>query len=250
MQQFDKLDTGYASFVGVDAMRNGLHYPEIERKLKEVRQGVRLRVLDVGCGDGRLARLLASGSMQVQVTGFDSAHNLVTQARQEETTHPLGIQYEEAAAHDFETDKQFDDAVSVMVLPYAKDPAYLAQFFQATCKPLESGGRFISVVFNPDFKAFDERIGNRMFTRTDDGRVEVHFLDPQTLQRAFKKDEERVFLTQFSKEEYEVAAKQGGFASVQWEPLQPTQEAVEKFGEEFWEKCIKEQPYALVIAQK
>ncbi len=249
MDQFDKLKKGYVDFVKIDAMRNGLHYPEVQRILTEIQHDIRWRILDVGCGGGHLARQLAS-ELGASLTGFDSAPALIAEAQAEEKRNPLGVRYEVARADQFHTDERFDDAVSVLVLPYAKDAADLQMFFRAACEPLEAGGRFISVVFNPEFKAFGERIGNRMFTREEGKSVEVHFLDPRTLQRAFKKDDERVFLTQFSRGEYEGAAKGAGFRRVSWEPLRPSEEAVKIYGKEFWEPCEREQPYAMVIAEK
>lgn len=245
MDQFNKLNTGYSSFVGADPMRNGLHYPAVLQKLGETQQGVRRKVLDVGCGDGLLARMLASDPYKAQVTGFDSSPNFVTLAQQEEERQPLGIQYEVASADQFKTSEHFDDAVSVMVLPYAPDATYLRQFFRAACEPLKEGSRFVSVVFNPEFKAFGVQIGNRMFTKTDDGRVQVHFLHPETKETTFTSH-----LTQFSKGDYEEAAKESGFKKVSWEALHPTHEAVEKLGETFWEACDREQPYAVLVTEK
>src|SRR5690348_13760808 len=47
---------------------------------------------DLGCGEGRIARLLAQRG--ARVVGVDLAPELVKAARREEAAHPLGIQYE------------------------------------------------------------------------------------------------------------------------------------------------------------
>lgn len=251
MDQFNKLTKGYSKFVDEDPMRQ-VHYAAVLKELSGVQnsiQGRTMQVLDEGTGTGNLAIKVAS-ELGASVLGFDSAPGLIAFAQEQESKNALGIEYQVAAAHEFTTDRTFDAAMSVLVLPYAPDEEYLTEFFRSASQALPAGGRFISVIFNPKFTAFGERIGNRIFDKSDDGRIEVHFLDPVTLQRAFKKDEERVFLTQFSQEQYEESSLKGGFRSVQWDTLHPSQEQIEKLGKGFWEKFEQEQPYALLIAQK
>src|SRR3989344_7352816 len=114
MDQFNKLNTGYKDFIAIDPTRE-THYQNVLPKLRERQAEVRRRVLDAGCGDGRLARILASDPYNMQVTGFDSSPNFIKLAQQEEDQHPLGIRYEVASADQFKTTEHFDDAVSVMV---------------------------------------------------------------------------------------------------------------------------------------
>ncbi|MBI5794134.1 class I SAM-dependent methyltransferase [Candidatus Uhrbacteria bacterium] len=247
MNHFNDLGGAYADFVKSDPMRNGLHYPAVLEKLDATKHGVRQRILDVGCGDGLFDRIMAIDPAR-EVTGFDPSRRFIEIALEEDRLQQFGIRYDRASAHEFETEDRFDDAVSVMVLPYAPDAAYLSQFFRAASKPLENDGSFVSVVFNPDFKAFGMCIGNRLFSRTDDGKVQVHFLNPASKEEVWKTTP--TVLTQFTRAEYETGAKDGGFAKVTWEKLYPTEDAVEEFTPEFWEACVREQPYALLIATK
>jgi SAM-dependent methyltransferase len=215
------------------------------KKLYEDRAEVRRKILDVGCGDGLLARILASEPYLAQMKGFDSAPNLLDAARKEEEAHRLGISYILASAHEYRGTEECDDATSVMVLPYAPDATYLKEFLASASSSLQKGGRFISIVFNPEFRAFDQIIGNRRFTRTEDGKVQVHFLDVQTKQPTFTS-----LLTQFSTEEYDRAALDGGFAATSWEKVYPIPEAVQALGADFWKPCEEEQPYALLVVEK
>lgn len=247
MYHFNNLGAEYAKFMKEDPMRNGLHYPAVLDKLDQTKRGVRQRILDVGCGDGLFDRILAIDPER-EVTGFDSSVRFIRIAQDEEQKQPRGIRYHVAKAHEFVTDQQFDDGVSIMVLPYAPDAAYLQYFFSAASKPLETGGRFDSVVFNPEFTAFGQRIGNRLFSYTDDGKVQVHFLDPASNEEVWKTTP--TVLTQFTKAEYETGAKDGGFAKLTWEKLSPTQDAIEEYTPQFWEACVREQPYSLLIATK
>ncbi len=240
VEQFDEKKEQYAGFVGGDPVRNALHYPMVIGSLGDVTER---RILDVGCGDGLFDRALAFRG--AKVTGYDKASNLITIAKREEERRRDGIDYVEADATTFVADKPFDEAVSVMVLPYAPDEAALTQFFASTYRALNEGGRFHSVIFNPDFQAFNEVVANRRFVKLDDLNVEVQFLKPNTLDVDFT-----AILHQFSREEYEAAAKSGGFDSVDWRPLQPTTESLEKLGQQFWRGAIDTQPYALVVARR
>ena len=247
MDHFNNLGAEYAKFVKIDPMRNGLHYPAVLQKLDETKKDVRQRILDVGCGDGLFDRMMAIHPDR-EVTAFDPSRRFIEIAEAEEKKQPLGIRYSVAKAHEFKTLERFDDAVSVMALPYAPDAAYLSQFFRAACAPLESGGYFVSVVFNPAFSAFNLRIGNRMFSLTDDGKVQVHFIDPASGEEVWKTTP--TVLTQFTTGQYETGAKDGGFAKVSWEKLHPSEDAVLEYSPKFWEACEREQPYALLIAMK
>lgn len=265
MDQFSNLDQSkdrdekekkYGDFVKIDYTRLYLHYSTVLEKLLSGREEIPekveeiWKVLDLGCGPGTLDEIMASPPYNFAVTGIDSSLPYIETAKQEAKKKNLLIDYHHVAAHEFRTDKRFDDAVSVMVLPYAPDAAYLTQFFRAACEPLESDGRFISVIFNPDFTAFDKIIGNRMFTETGDGKVQVHFLDPITKKPVWDPTKKPIFLTQFTRKEYKNAAQEGGFASMEWEELQPSEEGIEKTGEEFWEPYTQAKPYALLTARK
>lgn len=59
-------------------------------------------VLDLGCGEGLVARALAERG--AQVTGVDLSRGLIERARRQETADPLGIDYRVGDArtlHDF-----------------------------------------------------------------------------------------------------------------------------------------------------
>lgn len=251
MQQFDNLKRRYWEFVDIDPTR-AVHYKTVMEQLALVQGQFSdrvMNVLDVGTGGGHAARI-AVKTFNASVVGFDSSPSFIADAKEEEAKRPLGIEYHAVAAHEFKTDRMFDVAMSVLVLPYAPNAEYLTEFFRSASQTLPEGGKFASIVFNPDFTAFNERIGNRMFEKTEDGRVEVHFLDPVTFEKVFKEEKDRIFLTQFSHRQYEEGSKNGGFPTARWDTLHPSAEQIEQWGPEFWEKFEKEQPYALLVTEK
>lgn len=241
MDQFNNISGQYAEFVAKDPMRNELHYPSLRRALGDVRGRF---VLDVGCGTGDLARLLAADGAHVD--GFDSAPDQIAQAQRHEEIQQLGIAYEVADATSREPTGLKDDAVSVMVLPYAADPDALQAMFHTTYQSLFPGdGHFLSVVFRPDFKTFNDVIGNRRFHDEGEGRVQVDFLHPDTNEPCFSSH-----LTQFPEWLYEERALEAGFSEPEWIAPQPTTKSLRTRGAVFWQKVIQERPYAIFSVRK
>ena len=238
MTDFGKIDQ-YAAFVEKDPFRNGLHYPATLRQLGDVKK----RIVDVGCGDGRFPRLMAEQG--AKVTGYDIAPEKIHEAQILEAANPLGIHYVVATPETFTSHERFDDATSVLVLPYSPSIAELTEFFRSTAKQLVEHGRFISVVFNPSFSAFGKNLGSRRFEKLEGNNVQVEFIDPISHETQFTS-----ILHQYTKEEYEGAAVEGGLRTELWENLYATREAVERMGEPFWQDCHNEQPYAVHVARK
>ncbi|TSC65679.1 MAG: ToxA protein (SAM-dependent methyltransferases) [Candidatus Berkelbacteria bacterium Gr01-1014_85] len=235
------MENKYGSFVSGDPMRNFLHYPSVMAELGDLRGK---HILDVGCGSGLFDRILAQQG--ASVLAYDGSAKFIAEAKHVELNHPQGIQFIQAEASQFRTAELCDDAVSVLVLPYIDNEAKLGQTFATTARALKERGRFVSAVINPDFKAFGEVIANRRFTLVGEGRVQVEFLDPKTLERSL----DVVELSQFSREAYEDAALGNGFGTADWKALHPTEAGIEQLGFDFWEQIRAEQPYAILVVAK
>jgi len=121
----------------------------------------------------------------------------------------------------------------------------LKDFFTSTHRALKLGGSFSSVIFNPKFERFNEKIGTRRFVHLEGNTVQVNFLHPVTNEVVFTS-----LLRQFTQEEYESAAKAAGFATCSWLPLYPSEISEKEFGEDFWKDVIASQPYSVFVAQK
>ncbi len=240
-EQFNAGHQEYSSFIETDPIRQFLHYPNVIKELGEVSGQ---HILDIGCGDGLFDRKLAK-EFGAKIVGYDISPNLVEKAKQKERETSLGIEYQISDPTAFNIGRRFDNAVSVTVMPYASDEAYLKNFFAFAYNHLKEKGKFVSVVFNPDFSKFNEILMNRFFRKGDGVKVEFDFLAPQSKAVQFSAE-----LAQFSKEAYETGARGGGFGKIKWQKLMPTDEGVEKLGADFWQKANDEQPYALIIAKK
>ena len=143
--------------------------PGLFRLLGPVAPGTRL--LDVGCGNGYLARRLARQG--AQVTAVDASRELIAQAHREEQREPLGIVYRvaDAARLDFLGAGTFDVAIANMSIMDIEDAG---STFRGVARATRHGGRFVFSISHPCFDV-DTRSG---YT------VE---LDPSGVSRVFRK---------------------------------------------------------------
>lgn len=109
-----------------------------------------LRVLDLGCGEGYVSRMLRQAGAG-SVLGLDVSPRMVDLARQAETAQPLGIRYEVADATRFEAAAgSVDLVVAVFLFNYLSVDA-MRQTMARVRQALAPGGRFIFTVPHPAF---------------------------------------------------------------------------------------------------
>jgi 2-polyprenyl-3-methyl-5-hydroxy-6-metoxy-1,4-benzoquinol methylase len=239
MTDFGQLKN-YASYVNADPFRRALHFPAVEAALGDVKGK---RILDVGCGDGLFPRLLAQGG--ASVVGYDMAAAKIADAQAHADAARLDVAYVAATPHTFSHDGAFDAATSVMVLHYATSPEELAAFFRSASRHLKPGGRFISIVISPSFAAFGQDFVVRRFTRLDGNKVLTEFLNPSS-----GRVEMAAEIYQYSRDEYEKAARSGGMKPEEWRQVFATPDAVEHLGAAFWQPCNEHQPFAVFVTRK
>lgn len=117
-------------------------------------------ILDVGCGEGYMARELASRGAR-QVTGIDASREMVKAA---EDAAVMGTSFSEASADNLPfPDRSFDLVVANHVLNDLPDLTGAAREFARVLRP---GGRFIALMLHPCFYEHDaERTpGSRMLS--------------------------------------------------------------------------------------
>lgn len=240
LRQYDKVNNEYAELSQTDPSKQYLQYPEALRMVGEIKPGE--RVLDVGCGNGIFARMLARRG--AEVVGYDPSVKQIEKAQQAEEEEKLGIHYYVGDSLAIRPEYKFDAAVSVMVLLYAQDKDTLRGIFSSAYEALKEDGSFSSITFNPGYKRLGQVAHNRRFSKVDEGQMTVKFINPEgtsTMKATF---------SEFSKADYEEAAKAAGFSSVSWEPLSISSEGLEKAGSEFWEGMENDPPYIGIRAVK
>jgi SAM-dependent methyltransferase len=103
-------------------------------------------VLDAGCGEGFLSRILARQG--AKVTGVDVSTLLLEEARREEEREPLKITYLQRSVADLQDVGNFDVVVSCLVLPIISD--YKDAIREAS-RVLRTGGIFVAAFTHPCF---------------------------------------------------------------------------------------------------
>ena len=230
----------YADYIKADPFRRALHFPAVEEALGDVSNK---RILDIGCGDGLFPRLLAERG--ASVVGYDKAAEKIAEARAHPDARRLDTTFVVATPQTFLHDGSFDAATSVLVLQFATSTEELAAFFESTSRHLVSGGKFISIVLNPLFSAFGQDFIIRRFTKLTGNKVLSQFLD-----RTSGRVEMAAEAHQYTAEEYERAAIDGGMNPGAWSKLFATPDGVKQMGSAFWQPCHEHQPFALFVARK
>jgi 2-polyprenyl-3-methyl-5-hydroxy-6-metoxy-1,4-benzoquinol methylase len=106
------------------------------------------RVLDAGCGNGYLSRMLAGHG--AQVTGVEPGQSTFGFAAEQEAASPLGIRYVQADLCGLpDLGAPFDAVVASMVLPVIPD---WAGAMRACVQALKPGGLFVFTVNHPCFE--------------------------------------------------------------------------------------------------
>ncbi len=108
-----------------------------------------LRILDAGCGEGYLSRLLAERG--ARVVGVDLSRELLAVAKKHENRRRLGVVYQRADLADLSTfpSENFDIAVSNIVLV---DVAHYKEAIGEIFRVLKRGGRFLFCITHPAFE--------------------------------------------------------------------------------------------------
>jgi ubiquinone/menaquinone biosynthesis C-methylase UbiE len=105
-------------------------------------------LLDLACGEGIYTRKLKKLGAAI-ILGVDISSEMIRLAKEEETKEPLGCEYLVQDILTMEVSFQFDIAVGMYLLNYARTKAELLQMCTIIYKNLEKGGRFIGFNDNP-----------------------------------------------------------------------------------------------------
>jgi 2-polyprenyl-3-methyl-5-hydroxy-6-metoxy-1,4-benzoquinol methylase len=129
---------------GLDYSRDQVHGPALRNAVGNVRG---LRVLDIGCGQGRFTRTVARRG--ARVCGIDWSDAMIASARRHERADPLGIEYHLRDARTVGTlwtPGTFDLVVACMSF---MDMPGLPRVLRASHRLLRPGGRLVFSISHP-----------------------------------------------------------------------------------------------------
>lgn len=109
------------------------------------------RLLDIGCGPGRLARLLAAANPQLEVVGLDASPDMLRQAGRGPALPNLA--FREGRIEEASLDGEFDFALSLLSFHHWEEPR---AGLEAVHRALAPGGRLW--IYEPDSDAADRDI--------------------------------------------------------------------------------------------
>lgn len=145
MKTYDDIAEWYDQWIGTHSMREYPFFPTVEAFIGEV-EGV--RICDLACGQGRVARHLADRG--ARVVGVDLSAKLLAVARRHEETDPHGIEYVQADAQnlDHQVLGLFDGVVCFLAL---MDIPELTPTLHSVARILRPGGWFVFAILHPCF---------------------------------------------------------------------------------------------------
>ena len=107
-------------------------------------------ILDVACGTGMYSRLLKQRGA-ARVVAVDIAPEMIAVAQGLEERTPLGVEYRTYDVAEMPALGSFDVVTAVYLLHYAQSKEHLGRMCQGIAQNLKPGGRFVTVVANPEF---------------------------------------------------------------------------------------------------
>ena len=226
MEQYDVIGKNYSDMIKIDPIKLFVQRPSTLSLLGEVDQK---RVLDIGCGDGIISRMVAKQG--AKVIAFDPSTKQIEVAIEEEKKNPLGIKYFVSSIQKFSSPAVFDSAFAVMVLCYAQNTSELQSFFDLTFLLLKKGGQFVIIDFDKSALPLNTSYYGRHFTKLPNGNICIEWNIPGVPKYSTE-------VTYFSKKEFEECAKKAGFTKITSSPLVPNKEGVLKMGKDYWEEFI------------
>jgi ubiquinone/menaquinone biosynthesis C-methylase UbiE len=203
-------------------------------------------ILDVACGTGMYARLFKQHGA-ARVVAVDIAPEMIALAQQLEEQAPLGVEYLTYDVAELPALGSFDVVTAVYLLHYAPSKEHLSRMCRGISQNLKPGGRFVTVVANPEFNPAGPNYAKYGFTFSQ--RVNapegssvalVFLLEPPVM----------IHYKYWKRATYEGALAEAGFRTIVWDRLEPSPEAEAQFGRAFWEDYLRNPQARLIHCEK
>jgi SAM-dependent methyltransferase len=203
-------------------------------------------ILDVACGTGMYSRLLKQRGA-ARVVAVDIAPEMIAVAQRLEEQTPLGVEYLRYDVAELPALGSFDVVTAVYLLHYAQSKEHLGRMCRGIAQNLKPGGRFVTMVANPEFDPagphhakYGFMINQRVDAQEGSTAALVFLVEPPVM----------IHYKYWTRATYEGALAAAGFRTIVWERLRPSPEAETQFGREFWEDYLRNPQAHLIHCEK
>ena len=242
--QYDQIADLYAAISDATILiRAHVEQPTILKVLGSI---AGRSILDVACGTGMYSRLLKQRGA-ARVVAVDIAPEMIAVAQRLEERTPLGVEYLTYDVAEMPALGSFDVVTAVYLLHYAQSKEHLGRMCRGIYQNLKPGGRFVTVVANPEFNPagphhakYGFMINQHVDAKEGSTAALVFLVEPPVM----------IHYTYWTRATYEGALAEAGFQTIVWESLQPSPEADAQFGREFWEDYLRNPPSHLIHCEK
>ncbi|MFC5723578.1 class I SAM-dependent methyltransferase [Streptomyces gamaensis] len=203
-------------------------------------------VLDLACGDGFYTREFKRRGA-ARVVGADISESMTEAGLAAERVEPLGVEYVTADAAGLPDIGGFDLVTAAYLLNYARDAGNLTAMCRAAGERLRPGGRFLGVTQNPRFSFTGPEPAPYGFTFSP---LEATAFGTRIRVTAALTPPIHFETTLIRADVYEAAFRAAGFTEVAWVPLRVPEDAVARFGAEYWEGFAQNPPIVMFAASR
>ena len=204
-------------------------------------------VLDLGCGEGHYTRLLKQLGAS-QVLGVDLSSDMIELARQQERSHPLGIDYLVCDAGALTLQTKADLVFAGYLFNHARDRDELRAQFSTVSSLLRPGGRLVALNNNPDDPPSNFEAGRPYgYSKSINGPL----VEGAAIHYRFALEDGGVFeLTDYyiSREVMQTLMEDCGLQQVRWPQPFVSAEGVEALGAEYWKAIVAIPPFCMIEA--
>jgi len=207
-----------------------------------------LSVLDVACGEGYYSRRVKQLGAD-SVAGVDLSREMIELARQQETEHKLGIDYEVGDARELNGYSGTDLVVAAYLLNYARNKEELFAMSSGIVRALKPGGRFVTVNCSP-FLNFPAAPCFRKYGF--ETSVAGEWREEAPITWTFYVENGKFLLENYylSTQTHEETFREAGFSEVRWHRPQLARAALETHAASFWSEFLEHSPIAFIECLK
>ena len=208
-----------------------------------------LSALDLGCGEGHYTRLLKQLGAS-QVLGVDLSSDMIELARQQERSHPLGIDYRVCDAGALKLQTKADLVFAGYLFNHARDRDELRAQFNTISGLLRPGGRLVALNNNPDDPPSNFDAGRPYgYSKSINGPL----VEGAAIHYRFALEDGGVFeLTDYyiSREVMQTLMEDCDLQQVRWPQPVLAAEGIEAMGADYWSAIMTTPPFCLIEATR